>query len=60
MIVAALLSAALACFRNFVLDQIKVVVYLHAVVFTVNKIYNPIVAMETPAYCHPNLYPYIS
>jgi hypothetical protein len=51
MMVAALLSAALACFRNFV---------LHAVVLTVKRIYNPIVAIATPAYCQPNLYPYLS
>jgi len=61
MIVAALLSAAFACFRNFVLAFRKILQrkgsYLHAVVFTVNKIYNPIVATATPAYCHPNLYP---
>jgi hypothetical protein len=34
--------------------------YLQAVVFTVNNMYNPIVPTATPAYCHPNLYPYIS
>ena len=51
MIVAALLSAALACLRNFVRQ---------AVVFTVNRMYKPIVATATPAYDQPNLYPYLS
>lgn len=61
MIVAALLSAAFACLRNFVLKIRECPLKrenLHDVVFTVKRIYNPIVVTATPAYCHPNLYPY--